>query len=138
VPSRRTVKRTKYPGIYTVSVPGRPPRFMVSNRLRALGSRTRTFSKLTEATRHQGNVRDPVGRQQLTRLARGRTILADYSPLFLEKRRRISLSTRAWYESVRKLYIVRGPQGSKRHDQYLTVWCAASSLQAARRPSGGS
>jgi integrase len=105
------VKRTRYPGIYRVSTPGKPDRFMVSYRVRGLGQRTKTLPTLGEAKQFQASVRDPAKARQLRQLEQGRITLAEYFPLFLERRRNLSPSTRARYESVGRLHIISGRLG---------------------------
>ncbi|MDP9343011.1 MAG: site-specific integrase [Actinomycetota bacterium] len=107
----RSVKRTRFPGIYRITTPGKPDRFMVSYRVRGLGQRTKTKPTLREAKEFQASVRDPLKARQLRQLEQGRITLAEYFPLFLERRRNLSPSTRARYESVGRLHIIPGRLG---------------------------
>jgi integrase len=87
---------------------------MVSYRIRGLGQRTKTFATFRGAREFQATTRDPIRAQQLRHLAQGKVTLAEYFPLFLERRRNLSPSTKARYESVGRLYIAAGRLGGLR------------------------
>lgn len=100
----RKYARTRYPGIYEVSG-AKAPRYVVSYRIRGLGQRTKTFSTIRDARAFQGSVRDPARGHQLRMLENGRVALASYFPLWLERRRNLTPSTRLRYEGIGRNYI---------------------------------
>jgi integrase len=106
VRDRRKVVRTNYPGIYKVKRDGKRDRYMVSYRIPGVGQRTKTEHTLQAARDFQASTRDPVKAQLLRQMAKSKITLAEYFPTFLQRRRNLSPSTRARYESVGRLYII--------------------------------
>lgn len=102
--AKRSLKKTRYPGIYAVQGVS-SPRFMVSFRIHGLGQRTKTFTTLRDAREFQGSVRDPVRTREMRQRERGRVSLSAYFPQWLERRRNLTPSTRLRYEGVGRHYI---------------------------------
>jgi len=99
-----TTERTWYPGIYKVTRNG-TVRYVLSYRIRGLGQRTKTFEKLVDAREFQGKTRDPEQVSRLRKLEQGRVTLADYFPLWLDRKRKIAESTRRRYGDIGRMYI---------------------------------
>jgi integrase len=110
---QRESRKTRYPGIYEV-LGGSSTRYVVSYRIRGLGQRTKTLATLGAARAFQGSMRDPAKQQQARQLERGRVLLADYFPEWLERRRNLTPSTHLRYEGVGRNYITPSPLGHLR------------------------
>ena len=108
--SNASTRKTRYPGIHEV-LGGKSTRYVVAYRIRGLGQKTKTLATLREARAFQGAMRDPAKQHQLRQLERGRVVLAEYFPAWLERRRNLTPSTRLRYEGVGNNYITSGRLG---------------------------
>jgi integrase len=109
----RSTEKTRYPGIYRVTR-GSTVRYVVSFRVRGSGQRTKSFQRLEDAKRFQGEIRDPKEAARQQRKREDRTTLADYFPVWLEARQKLTASTRRRYADVGRIYIADSSLGRMR------------------------
>jgi integrase len=101
---QRTVKRTRYPGIFEVAG-GSAKRYMVMYRLPGVGQRSKTLGSLHDAKEFQARMRDPARARETRDLQRGAIPLREYFWQWLGRKRNLAESTKARYEGVGRMYI---------------------------------
>jgi len=105
-----TTVKTRYPGIYKVTR-GKTVRYVVSYRVRGAGQRTKSYPRLEEARDFQANMRNPKAAAKEEKRRRSSATLADYFPIWLAGKHKLTPSTHRRYIDVGRLYIIGSDLG---------------------------
>jgi len=115
-----------YPGIFRVVAEGKPAGFIVFFRVRGVGQKTKSFSRLHDAIEFQGTTRSRQWQSEARRRAKSRVSVSEHYWKWLERNRGITESTRRRYEGIGQMYICPGWLGR------MLVWDVSRRVRAGR------